>query len=349
MPAPRNVEDVGGARPSGRTTEQPTSPDGDGPSVRPRVSVVVAAHTRVEFLKRAVASAVGQLPEEVLVVKFRRDAELDRELAQMGARVHVTREPYQGGKMAEGIELATGDVVVFLDDDDVLLPGKVERVREVFADPRVVFHANRYVPFTDTPPEQSEMGPVRYFDTGESDQFREGLRPVIASCASVRKETFGPWLPALRSLTIADHTTFIMAVTARRRMAMDRSVLTGYHVNWTHGALRSSNTIWNRPGASAKHDIAWMLDLLDATQGGVRATLTPVVANAIINLVFVTGETEFHEYHRTMRAVLDGVGVRRPLTVPTILFFGYPLAPRLAVSLGRIWKELVGYHHTQAK
>ena len=37
-------------------------------------------------------------------------------------------------------------------------------------------------------------------------------------------------------------------------------------------------------------------------------TLNPVVASAIIHLVFLTDETEFKDYKRAMRAILDGVG-----------------------------------------
>jgi len=306
------------------------------------VSVVVLAHTRSQFLRRAVTSAAVQRPDELLVVKFGRDPELDEELTQQGVRVHVTQEPYQGGKVADGIDLARGDVVVFLDDDDVLLPGKVDRVRNVFRDPGAVFHANRFVAFTDTPPPSGSMGPVELFEPGSGNLYRAGLRPVITSCMSVRKGALAPWLDDLRKLTIADHSVFIMAVTARKRMAMDQSVLTGYHLNVADRAYRSSSSIWASPGVSPNRDIRWMLDVLDREAGGVHETLNPVVADAIIHLVFLSRETHFHEYRRTMRAILRGVGVRRPLTVPTLLMFGYPLAPRVAVVLGRTWWSLVG-------
>ena len=320
-------------------------PTASGGRVGPRVSVIVAAHTRVQFLKRAVHSATSQDPDEVLVVKFTRDPELDAELAAMGATVEITREPYQGGKFAEGIGHSSGDAVVLLDDDDILLPGKISRVREIFADPRVVFYANRYVPFTDAPPDHGASGPIRLFRTGEGNQFEDGLKPVVTSCISLRREMIAPWLDDLRQLTIADHTVYMMAVAARKWMAMDRSVLTGYHVSQVNGVLRPVNSIWFRPGATPNRDITWMLDLLDAQTGGVRETLTPAVAAAIVHLVFLTGETEFREYKRTVRALLDGVGIRRPLTIPSVLMFGYPLSPKLAVRLSRVWRSLVGFHH----
>ncbi len=307
-----------------------------------RVSVVVAAHTRIRYLKQAVRSVVAQQPEEIIVVKYGREPELDADLAALGARVHVTQERYQGGKLADGLEVATGDVVAFLDDDDVFLPGKIARVREVFADPRVIFHGHRYTPFRDIPPQRGTSGLLRLFETGQGNQYWEGLKPVVASCASVRREALLPSLSALRQTTVADHAVFMLAVVARKWMAMDQSVLTGYHRVVADGTQRSSSSLWQEPQASASGDISWMLDMLDSESGGVRRTLTPMVVSAVIHLVFVSGETEFHEYRRTMRALLDGVGVRRPLAVMFVLMFGYPLSPRGTLALYRTWKALAG-------
>ncbi len=329
----------------------PSPPSAPSPETTPsravRVSVVISAHTRVQFLKEAVSSVASQYPDEILVVKYSTDPELDAELTRLGTRVHHSTEPYQGGKVAEGIELARGDVVALLDDDDIFLPGKVRRLRETFADPRIVLYANRYLPFTDTPPTTEGDRPIRLYQTSAGNQFREGLKPVLASCIAVRRETMVPWLGDLRRLTIADHTLFMIAVTQRQWMAMDQSVLTGYRVGRVDGALRPAQSIWNRPGATAERDIKWMLDLLDAQSDGVRETLNPMVVNAVIHLVFLTGDAHFHEYRRTMRAILHGVGLRRPLLVPSTLMFVYPVSPRLAITLNRTWKSLVGWHHHQ--
>lgn len=313
----------------------------------PRMTVVIAAHTRTEYLRRAVSSATSQGAEEVLVVKFAHDPELDAELMALGARVHVSAERFQGGKVAEAIGIATGEAVVLLDDDDVLLEGRVAHMREIFRDPRVVFASNGYRPFTDTPPPPGPSRPVRLFKTGEVDQLRRGLKPMLTSCISVRRSMILPWLDDLRRLVIADHTMFIMAVIARRWMAMDPTALTGYHLGAYGTDLRPKQSIWRGSGANARGDIAWMLDQLDAQTGAVHDTLTPVVAKAVVHLVFLTADPAFGNYRREMRALLDGVGIRRPLTVPTTLMFLYGFAPRLAVRLNNIWRSLVGFHHNQ--
>ena len=337
---------------SSATAGPPLAPAQDGEALRPsgeppRVTVVIAAHTRTQYLRRAVGSAAAQGADEILVVKFARDPELDAELAAMGARVHLTKEPLQGGKIAEAIELATGEAVVLLDDDDVLLPGRVAHMREIFHDPRVVFASNGYRPFTDTPPPAGPTAPLRLFKTGEVDQLKNGLKPMLTSCLTVRRSMMLPWLGDLRRLVIADHTIFMMAVIARQWMAMDLTALTGYHLGAFGADLRPKQSIWRGSGANARGDIAWMLDTLDGQRGAVHATLNPVVATAVVHLVFLTGDPAFGNYPRAMRALLDGVGIRRPLTVPTTLMFLYGFAPRLAVGLNNAWRSLVGFHHNQ--
>ena len=320
------------------------------------MSVVVGAHTRVQFLKRAVESVVrqgagGPGADEIIVVKFVEDRDgLDAELRRLGARVFITDQPQPGAKFAEGIKLATGDVICYLDDDDVFLPGKVQRVREVFRDPRVVLHGHRYLPFTGTPPEHGEMGPLRLFNTALGDQYWDGLRPVVSSCVSVRAEMIRPWVDDLMQLGVSDHTTFMMAVMARKWIAMDRSILSAWQLNQVKGVLRPANSIWAEAHgrAGAENTIRWMLGQLDAQTDGVRETLNPIVVRSIIHLVFKTGDTQFHEYRRTMRGLLAGVGVRRPLVVGTTLLFAYPLSPRLAVALSQAWTRLVGFRFNPA-
>ena len=337
---------------SGQTSPRPESPSRspgatvNGSNPEPRVSVVIAAHTRVRYLDRAVRSAVAQRPDEVLVVKFGRDAVLDGDLRAVGAQVSITEEPFQGGKLAEGIDRATGDVVAFLDDDDILLPGKIARLREVFRDSQIVLHGHRYQSFDDAPPDRGALGPLHLFDTARGNQYWGGLKPVVASCLTIRRSTFLPWLSDLRPRTVADHILFMMAVASRQRIAMDESVLTGYHLVHAGTRARSATTLWQHSASTAEGDIRWMLDLVESESGGIRKTLAPIAVSAILHLVFLSEDVRFHEYARLMRSLLDGVGVRRPMTVPSILMFGFPLSPRLAIASYRAWSSLVGEAHS---
>ena len=100
------------------------------------VSVVIPTHNRPRLLEAALESVLAQdVPLEVIVVD---DASMPP-AAELpitdDPRVTVIRLDQSVGPTKarnRGIELATGDFIAFLDDDDVWLQGKLRRCLEVF-------------------------------------------------------------------------------------------------------------------------------------------------------------------------------------------------------------------------
>lgn len=99
-----------------------------------RISAIIPTHGRIEFLPRAVESALSQsMPvHEVVVVVDGPDPLTERWLAsQQEPRIRVVTRSSKsgdGGATARnaGVMAATGDIVSFLDDDDEWLPLKLE-------------------------------------------------------------------------------------------------------------------------------------------------------------------------------------------------------------------------------
>lgn len=95
------------------------------------VSVVIPVYNGRAFISSAVESALAQAPAvaEVLVCD---DGSTDgtRELVEsIGGRVRLIRLPHSGDPSLvrnAGVERASGELVAFLDADDVWLPGKIE-------------------------------------------------------------------------------------------------------------------------------------------------------------------------------------------------------------------------------
>jgi glycosyltransferase involved in cell wall biosynthesis len=102
-------------------------------AVRPLVSVVVPTHDRPTLLRRALDAVLAQQYAggiEVIVVFDRSSPETCLEQGRPGRVVRVlanTRTPGLAGSRNTGILAAGGDLVAFCDDDDVWLPGKLER------------------------------------------------------------------------------------------------------------------------------------------------------------------------------------------------------------------------------
>jgi Glycosyltransferases involved in cell wall biogenesis len=117
----------------------------------PFISVIITAHNRREFLLEAVNSALNQtLPKdeyEIIVVKNFEDERIDKFLEEHGVRNIVTNEGPLGAKIARGVEESKGEIISFLEDDDLWLPQKLEKVKQVFQDENVIYYHNIYFNF----------------------------------------------------------------------------------------------------------------------------------------------------------------------------------------------------------
>lgn len=98
------------------------------------VSIVIPTHDRVGYLQQAVASALTQtgVEAEVVVVD---DASTDGTAAWLAQRsdpqlvvLRNDRNLERGASRNRGIEASTGRFILFLDDDDLLPPGALERL-----------------------------------------------------------------------------------------------------------------------------------------------------------------------------------------------------------------------------
>ena len=101
---------------------------------RPLVSVIIPAYNAARFLRDAVASALGQTYEELEVVVVNdgssdATAALAEQLRSEDARVRLLHEENGGPSAARnaGMAAARGELLCFLDADDVFLPDKLER------------------------------------------------------------------------------------------------------------------------------------------------------------------------------------------------------------------------------
>lgn len=106
------------------------------------VSVVVINHNYADYVVEAVRSALDQtVPVEVIVVDDGSTDDSLARLASLGADFSVVRKPCGGQTSAinAGFAASSGDVVVFLDSDDRLLPHVMACALAAFAaDPDIV-------------------------------------------------------------------------------------------------------------------------------------------------------------------------------------------------------------------
>lgn len=95
-----------------------------------KFSIIITTYNRVDFLKRAIASALEQTrPCEIIVVDNASTDDTINYVKSLGDRVQYHRNPSNmghAGAVNEGVRLATGDWVKFVDDDDYIAANCIE-------------------------------------------------------------------------------------------------------------------------------------------------------------------------------------------------------------------------------
>lgn len=101
------------------------------------ISVLITNHNYGAFLEACLASVRAQsVPaDQIVVVDDGSTDDSRRILRDVGTDVTVVLQEQRGqiGALDTAVAASTGDLLCLLDADDVLLPEKLERVREVFA------------------------------------------------------------------------------------------------------------------------------------------------------------------------------------------------------------------------
>ena len=116
----------------------------------PYISVIITAYNRKEFLLKAITSAVNQTLDkkyyEIIVIKNFTDQNIDEFINENNIK-HIIMEGTMGEFLNKGITEANGEIISFLDDDDLFLENKLDVVYKKFKkDNNVVYYHNLCVP-----------------------------------------------------------------------------------------------------------------------------------------------------------------------------------------------------------
>ncbi|AAT42887.1 glycosyltransferase family A protein [Picrophilus oshimae] len=117
-------------------------------SKNPYISVIVIAYNRKQFLIDAVHSVINQTLDrskyEIIIVKNFRDDDIDAQLNRFVDLNIYTDEISIGAKFARGIEISKGEILCFLEDDDIFKKNKLEVVLNVFKNKDLVYFHNNF-------------------------------------------------------------------------------------------------------------------------------------------------------------------------------------------------------------
>jgi len=213
----------------------------------PFISVIITAHNRREFLLEAVNSALNQtLPKdeyEVIVVKNFEDERIDKFLEDHGVKNIVTKEEPLGAKIAIGVEESKGEVISLLEDDDLWLPQKLEKVKQVFQDENVIYYLNKAYDFYGSLSMDSLIDKIKLNkDSGKLLKLtiRDRIKRVSVNNSSiaVRKKIFSKnALDKIKNVYLAvDVLLFYLAYCNNGYFIFDDEILTLRRVHTTNAS-----------------------------------------------------------------------------------------------------------------
>lgn len=161
------------------------------------VTVVIPTLGRSRFLAEAVESALAEEPAEVVVVSDGA-GELDVPHARVIAGDHVGRSAARNRGVAE----ARTELVAFLDDDDLVVPGRLSRQAEALGEAALTFGRVTVVDGDGRPREDWNSLLERRFPSGPVGPAEVLSRqtPIYTSAILVRRDAFleaGGYDPAL--------------------------------------------------------------------------------------------------------------------------------------------------------
>jgi len=102
----------------------------------PYISVIITAYNRKEFLLDAFNSALNQTLDrskyEIIVTKNFRDSKIDNYIKKNGGKLIFFEKGSYGEQVADALKYAKGEVVCFLEDDDLFMKEKLEYIYNTF-------------------------------------------------------------------------------------------------------------------------------------------------------------------------------------------------------------------------
>jgi glycosyltransferase involved in cell wall biosynthesis len=258
---------------------------------KPMISLIVTAYNRRKYIMEALNSVLGQTLEnkffEVIVIKNYADPAIDKFIEENGFK-SIISEGIEGAFYNLGIEMSSGDIITFLDDDDIMAENRLETILKVFQDNKTGYYHNSFEAF-----KKGEIIKNRLIGSSKYKSFRitnKYIRYAFSldrkqlyvnnSSISVRKEVLTPHLKALREqVTNIDRFLFTCALLSDFDLYFDDKVLTFYRIHT------------NQTGSLLSDDFKTLLNN--------KLRFIEKSINASINIMNISRNTIFYPYAKT--------------------------------------------------
>ncbi|EQB70695.1 MAG: cell wall biosynthesis glycosyltransferase [Thermoplasmatales archaeon A-plasma] len=211
--------------------------------MKPYISVIVTAYNRKEFLEDSLRSLLRQTLsanefEVILITNFEYDIDAYHNL-------HIKQYLMEGTAwefLLRGIELSNGEIISFLDDDDIFMADKLKNVMGIFrGNPDVDYYRHNFKE-VDRNLKSLKKNSVRHVHETKyiaSSEFIDNLSYLTfnevffnASTIVIRKKMINVKDGILQGRNLAtDFMLWILAVANAREICIDKKDLSLYRIH----------------------------------------------------------------------------------------------------------------------
>jgi glycosyltransferase involved in cell wall biosynthesis len=215
---------------------------------KPFISIIVTAYNRRKYIRQAIQSVINSTLSrdsyELIVVKNFRDEFVDNTVEKLGGKSILVDIASIGAKISIGIRMARGDVVTFLEDDDMYHSVRLEIIADVFRrDPSLIYYHNdvlvidelnkpvydNIVERTNVPREVVARNSEEKLNAFELYKWYLGLR---LSAMAVRRSFIARWVSVIRLFPdLVDVLIYLLAMVSEGAVFHDPRRLTYYRVS----------------------------------------------------------------------------------------------------------------------
>lgn len=210
------------------------------------ISVVILAHGRKEYLEFAIESVINQSLDrdfyEIVVVKNFKDDHIDEVIDSKDIKNVTIRKDYGSSFLPEAIENSSGEVLCFLDDDDLFHPDKLKVLYETFKDPNIGYYHNSVFfidndgNFTDKLSRAQPDSPIKLVKGQDYKSIVPRLIQYGADfnfgSVAIRRKILEDSIEYCKKVKIsADSFTFYLSLLSDKDMLIDSRKLTYYRVH----------------------------------------------------------------------------------------------------------------------
>lgn len=218
--------------------------------MEPKFSVVVNCFNRREFVKDALNSAclqsIKRSQYEILLIKNFYDSDIDSFLDENDIKSIYAQETTTGSWFEIAANIAKGDFIVFLDDDDLMHPNKLEILQSTInIDPKIVYiHNNSEKSNSTFWPIEFEKMKITEININSDSQFRKALKKRYyfnLSSITIKREIIVDWLSFIRETNHGtDFVMFFSAILSGEKMIDYDDYLTFYRIHpSSHGNFKA--------------------------------------------------------------------------------------------------------------